>query len=238
MPKSKSNLGVPANWPTRVVARFLLSVAWVFGQPICGVRIVLEKRPNSLKESRRIYASNHHSLFDTPIIFKTLPQSMQPSTGTVGGLDFFRPRPSHSRFERFWRRLVILFIRGSLNVALIDRVQGEYSELDRLHALIDEGWSLLIFPEATRSRTGERSRFRLGAAELARCHGLPVIPVNIDGTQNVLPPGVSWPRRGTVNIRHGDPLFAKEDESSSEFTKRIEDKHIGLTLKMDITLRD
>ena len=50
-----------------------------------------------------------------------------------------------------------------------------------------------------------------------------VIPVNIDGTQNVLPPGVSWPRRGTVNIRHGDPLFAKEDESSSEFTKRIED---------------
>ena len=223
MPKSKSNLGVPANWATRVVARFLLSVAWVFGQPICGVRIVLERTPNSLKASRRIYAANHHSLFDTPIIFKTLPQNLQPSTATVGGLDFFKPRPNHSRFERCWRTLVILFIRGSLNVALIDRVRGEYSELDRLHALIEEGWSLLIFPEATRSRTGDRSRFRLGAAELARCHNLPVIPVNIDGTQRVLPAGVSWPRRGTVNIRHGDPLFAEEGESSGEFTKRIED---------------
>ncbi len=233
MPEPKSNLGVPAGWLTRVVASFLLSVAWVFGQPICRVRIVLEKKPNSLAGGRRIYASNHHSLFDTPIIFKTLPSDMQRTTGTVGGLDFFRARLSHSRFERFWRTLVILFIRGALNVALIDRVRGEYSELDRLHALIEEGWSLLIFPEATRSRTGERSRFRLGAAELARCHGLPVIPVNIDGTQQVLPPGVSWPQPGTVHIRHGDPLFAEDGESSGEFTNRIEDAIAALRPEND-----
>ena len=88
-------------------------------------------------------------------------------------------------------------------------------------APVSEGWSLVIFPEATRSRSGRMGRFRHGAAELARRHGLPVIPAHVDGTDSVLPPGVRWPQAGTLKIAFGDPLLAEEDESAAAFTSRL-----------------
>ncbi|MCH2161558.1 MAG: 1-acyl-sn-glycerol-3-phosphate acyltransferase [Phycisphaerales bacterium] len=168
-----------------------------------------------------IIAANHYSLFDTPMIFLAIPARLRSRTVTVGGLDYFQPRPEHSLAERTWRRIVIWFIRGSMNVALIDRVGGNYSKFDLLENVIQSGWNLMIFPEATRSRDGARGRFHLGAAELVRRSGLPLVPTRIEGTQQVLPPGVRWPQSGSIRIRFGSPMRVTEDETAGEFTNRI-----------------
>ena len=88
--------------------------------------------------------------------------------------------------------------------------------------LLDAGWSVLVFPEGTRSRTGEIGRFRPGIGLLAVRSGRQVLPVRIVGIHRVLPPGAMLPRRGRVEVRFGAPLRATRDENPRAFTARLE----------------
>jgi 1-acyl-sn-glycerol-3-phosphate acyltransferase len=73
---------------------------------------------------------------------------------------------------------------------------------DRLAA----GWSLLIYPEGTRSRTGDRGVLQGGVGLLAARSGVPVVPVYLGGVYAVLPKGRSVPRPGPVQVCFGPPL--------------------------------
>jgi 1-acyl-sn-glycerol-3-phosphate acyltransferase len=222
---SRSNdaagFGVPAPWLIRVGAGAILRFLHGIGQIVCRVPIETEGFELVDVTTPSIVVANHHSLVDTPVVFMALSGARRWRTATVGGLDYFAARSEQPWHERLFRRVVIAFIRGSMNVLLIDREGGEYSHIDRIDAMLSAGWSLVIFPEATRSRTGRMGRFRHGAAELARRHGLPVLPVHIDGTQRVLPPGVRWPKPSTIRLRAGEPLHLGADESISDFTRRL-----------------
>jgi 1-acyl-sn-glycerol-3-phosphate acyltransferase len=70
----------------------------------------------------------------------------------------------------------------------------------------EEGISLLIFPEGGRSRTGEMRDFKEGAAFIAIKAGVPLVPVALKGTREVLPFGSGVVKRGTVAMRIGDPI--------------------------------
>jgi len=220
-PSDAAGFGVPAPWPTRLLSRSLLRMLHDLGQVVCRVPIETEGFDVVDATTPSIVVANHHSLVDTPVIFMALSAARRRRTATVGGLDFFAARSGQPWHERLFRRVVIAFIRGAMNVLLIDREGGEYSHIDRIDAMLSAGWSLVIFPEATRSRTGRMGRFRHGAAELARRHDLPVVPVHIDGTQRVLPPGVRWPRPSTIRMRAGEPLRIGSDESIGDFTRRL-----------------
>lgn len=220
-PEDFAGFGVPAPLWTRLVSRALLRTLHDVGQIVC--RVPIERRGFEHFEGvgQAIVVANHHSLVDTPVLFVALPASRRARTATVGGLDYFAARRGQPWWERLFRRTVIAFIRGAMNVLLIDREGGEYSHIDRIDAMLVAGWSLMIFPEATRSRSGRMGRFRHGAAELARRHDLPVIPMHIDGTQRVLPPGVRWPRPATIRLRAGEPIRPIAEESVSDLTRRL-----------------
>lgn len=212
---------VPSSWPSRVLSRTILRCLHGGGQVVCRVPIEVSGREHLREVGQSIVVANHNSLVDTPVIFLALPRSRRNLTATVGGLDYFTPAPSQPWLERSFRRLVIWFIRSAMNVLLIERKGGEYSQIDRIDAMLAKGWSLVVFPEATRSRSGRMGRFRHGAAELARRHQLPVVPAHIGGTESILPPGVRWPQPGTLRIAFGRPMLAEQDESSGEFTSRL-----------------
>ena len=221
MPDRISDLRLPSSLPSRVLSRAILAVLVSVGEVICRVRRYRRNVKQLDGVGQCVIAANHYSLFDTPMIFLAIPRHMRNRTVTVGGLDFFQPRPEHPMWERAWRRLVIWFIRSGMNVALIDRVGGNYSKFDLLEEVVQAGWNLLIFPEATRSRDGSRGRFHLGAAELVRRNRLPLVPTRIEGTQQVLPPGVSWPQSGEIHVCFGAPMQVREEESAGDFTHRI-----------------
>ena len=88
--------------------------------------------------------------------------------------------------------------------------------------LLGEGWSVLVFPEGTRSRTGEIARFKPGVGLMATRTGRPVLPVRIVGTHRVLPKGATLPRRAAVEVRFGEPLVAQPGEDARAFTERLE----------------
>ncbi len=99
---------------------------------------------------------------------------------------------------------------------------GGHETLDQAVELLDGGWSVLVFPEGTRSRTGVMGPFRPGIGVLAVRSGRQVLPVRILGIHNVLPPGEWRPRRARVEVRFGAPLRAEPSEDPRAFTARLE----------------
>ena len=89
--------------------------------------------------------------------------------------------------------------------------------------VLADGWSLVIFPEGTRSKDGWMGNFRMGAAFLAHEYGVPVVPVAHRGTFAAMPRGQGWPSRGRrqLTIRFGEPLRPLEGESVRDFAPRI-----------------
>lgn len=105
-------------------------------------------------------------------------------------------------------------LTGRLNLAFgmvpIDRGAADRVALSAVADLLAAGAAVVVFPEGTRSPTGELFRFRSGIARLSAECGAPVVPVGLVGTAEVWPLGargpVLLPARGTVRVRFGAPL--------------------------------
>ena len=115
------------------------------------------------------------------------------------------------------------FFAAWLGAFAFDRSgHGGHRSIDQALQLLRDGWNVLVFPEGTRSRSGEVGRFRPGIGLLAARSGRPVLPVRILGTHAVLPPGSRRPHRAPVEVRFGAPLRIEEDEDPRRFAARLE----------------
>ncbi len=93
----------------------------------------------------------------------------------------------------------------------IDRSHGRQAikSLDEAARKIAAGTSVIIFPEGTRSRDGMLHEFKAGAMVLAIKSGVPIVPVAIQGTFEILPKGKLLMKPGQVSIRVGHPIETK-----------------------------
>jgi len=159
-----------------------------------------------------IFAANHASHLDTPLLLLSLPDEWRRRTAVAAAADYF--------FDTWWRAVgsSLLF-----NTLPIDRRGGTMSATPG--EVLRDGWSLVIFPEGTRSKDGWVGQFRMGAAYLAVEQGVPVVPVAHRGTFAAMPRGAGWPARGRrqLTVRFGDPLVPAEGESVRQFAPRIRD---------------
>lgn len=160
-----------------------------------------------------IFAANHASHLDTPLILLSLPDEWRRRTAVAAAADYF--------FDTWWRAIgsSLLF-----NTFPIDRRGGTMATTPG--EVLGDGWSLVIYPEGTRSRDGWVGGFRLGAAYLAVEYGVPVIPVAHRGTFAAMPRGAGWPtrdggRRRQLTVRFGEPIVPGAGESVREFAPRI-----------------
>jgi 1-acyl-sn-glycerol-3-phosphate acyltransferase len=131
-----------------------------------------------------IFAANHHSHVDTPLLLSSIPEPWRHKTFVAAAADYFFT----SRVRSAASALV-------LNAIPIERTRVSRRPADDAAALIEDGWSLVIFPEGGRSPDGWGQPFRGGAAYLSlRCH-VPVVPVHIEGTGRILRKGKNRPSR-------------------------------------------
>jgi 1-acyl-sn-glycerol-3-phosphate acyltransferase len=120
---------------------------------------------------------------------------------------------------------------GAFNVAMgmvpIDRGSGDSSAIDRLVGLLRDGEVVAVFPEGSRSPTGELFRFRSGVARIACAAGVPVVPVGLRGTAEVWPrgrgPRLRRPAAHVLQIRFGPPLRPPEADGRArrEWTRTL-----------------
>jgi 1-acyl-sn-glycerol-3-phosphate acyltransferase len=157
-----------------------------------------------------IFAANHASHLDTPLILLSLPDEWRRRTAVAAAADYF--------FDTWWRAV------GSavaFNAMPIERRGGSLAATPG--DILDDGWSLVVFPEGTRSVDGWLGKFMAGAAWLAVEHQVPVVPVAHRGTFAAMPRGKNWPNPGrqAVTVRFGEALRAAPGESAREFAPRV-----------------
>jgi 1-acyl-sn-glycerol-3-phosphate acyltransferase len=160
-----------------------------------------------------IFYSNHASHLDATLIMCTLPDRWQRRTAVGAARDYF--------FDVWWRQAFTALVYGAFP---IDRGRGASGAIDKARELIRDGWSIVVFPEGTRSPDGHMQRFRHGAARLAVELEVGVAPIAIIGAFQAMPKGRFWPRAGrpAVTMRYGRVRYPEKDESHQAFSRRMQ----------------
>jgi 1-acyl-sn-glycerol-3-phosphate acyltransferase len=139
----------------------------------------------------RVVVANHGSFIDGLILILCLTE---PAT-FVSGDEF----ASQHVAGPFLRRLGCEFVHRS-------DPQLMAADASRLNDILQEGRTLVYFPEGSLDRATGIRPFHLGAFSAAIAAGSPVIPIGIRGSRDVVRPGGRLPRRGAVNVTIGDPI--------------------------------
>jgi len=84
---------------------------------------------------------------------------------------------------------------------------GTRQTLRYVGELVEDGYSILIFPEGRRTEAGEISRFQPGVGMIASRIGVPVVPVRLDGLDKVLPRHAKFPSVARAEVRFGAPIM-------------------------------
>ena len=162
-----------------------------------------------------IVVANHCSHLDMGLVKFALGDYGSEIRALAAADYFFQENPRKSYFENF-TNLIPVERSGTLESAL-----GEASKALR------RGEMLLVFPEGTRSKTGEIQRFRRGLGYLVDTHDVDVLPLWIGGTYDALPKGQALPSptQRDLNVHIGPLLSSgelKEDVAGEDPTDRYE----------------
>jgi len=217
-------------WNRQLPARVLRHASlptWIL--PLARVFARIEVRGLANLEAQQgpvVFAANHQSHFDAPVILAALPPRWRYRTAIAMAKEFFA---AHFFPEQFGRRA---WFTNSLNYYLAatffnafplpQREVGTRQTLRYVGELFEDAHSLLIFPEGKRTDRGEINPFRPGVAMIAARLRVPVVPVRLDGLDRVLHHTWRWPARGPVRVTFGPPLHL-EGEEYAALAARIED---------------
>jgi len=156
-----------------------------------GVRVALEGLERIEPGKTYIFVSNHQSIYDIPVIFASLPYQLR-----------IIAKESLARFPVLGWHLK----RGGH--LFVDRRNPDRAGiLKRWRALVSEGLSLIIFAEGTRSWDGRVARFKAGSFLLAIEAGLPIVPLAVIGTRQVMPKGRLRTEPADVRLVVHDPIL-------------------------------
>lgn len=158
-----------------------------------------------------IFAANHASHVDTPLLITALPDRYRHRCVVGAGSDYF--------FDRRWKAATWSFL---VNAIPIERQRVSRRSADLAAELVTAGWSLALFPEGGRSPDGWGQAFRGGAAYLAIRTGTPVVPVHLGGTGRVLAKGQKVMRRGPTTVTFGRPLRPLAKDDARRLSARLE----------------
>ena len=142
-----------------------------------------------------LFVANHQSNFDIPILVGHVPRDK----GFIAKLELLKV-PSFSRWMKY------------IGCIFIDRKDPRQSltAIKNAAERLKAGHSIVIFPEGTRSADGTVGPFKAGGLRLAMKAGVPIVPVTISGSKNIMPKGSSLIKSAHVNVLISPPLMPGE----------------------------
>jgi len=163
------------------------------GFALAGIRVHLEGREH-LQAGAAVYACNHSSNVEPPAVFLAL-RSLHPSLKVL-----------YKAEMRTLPVLVWVFDAGGFVPVERDNRQQSFPAVERAAEGLSRGHSFLIFPEGTRSRTGELLPFKKGGFVMAIKAQVPVVPVAVSGGREAMRKGSLIIRPATVIVRLAPPV--------------------------------
>ena len=175
---------------------------------------------------QRIYYGNHNSHVDFVLIWASLPPALRQRTRPVAGADYW--------LASKWRRFLIERV---FNGVLVDRQHSapESNPLQTLLDALEQGDSMIIFPEGTRNLREEGLLpFKSGLYHLARLKpDVEIIPVLIANLNRVMPKGKAIPLPLLCTLHFGAPLVLEAGEDKQDFLDRAQRTLLALATQED-----
>lgn len=162
------------------------SILW-----FCRITVRVEGLEHIDPERVQIFASNHSSHFDIFILSKVLPVKF----GWVAKAILFK-----IPFMGWHMKL-----NGYISVDRSNREKAIQS-MDEAAEKVKRGNRIMIFPEGTRSRTGELLPFKKGLFHLCVKTGVPIVPIYIKGSYGILRPDSLFIRPASVCVKVGPEM--------------------------------
>ncbi len=171
------------------------------------------------KAEQRIYFANHQSHFDWVLIWAALPNDLRVRTRPIAARDYW----TASTFKHWLTREVF-------HAVYVSRQRTDDQDpLEPLAEALQQGDSLVIFPEGTRSNKGEPLPFKSGLYHLAeQFPGVQLIPVWIDNVQRVMPKGEVVPVPILCTATFGAPMQLQPGEDKRAFLERAREAVVAL----------
>jgi long-chain acyl-CoA synthetase len=163
-----------------------------------------------------VFASNHQSHMDVPVILSALPGRWRSRVAPAMLKEFFTAHfhpEQHSWREWFTNSLNYYLACFYFNTFPIpQREAGARHTLQYIGDVAGSGMSILLFPEGMRSPTGQMKPFRGGIGMIASRLDLPVVPVKSEDVDRLMPVGSTFVRPGRVRVAFGAPLRLRGDD--------------------------
>lgn len=160
---------------------------------------------------QRVYFANHTSHLDALVVWSSLPSEVREVTRPVAAKDYWS------------RGYVRPYIAKQFNAILIDRdeIKVHQSPVDMMLREMGNQYSVIVFPEGTRSHDDEMGEFKSGLYHLGKKRpDLELVPVNIDNLNRVLPRGEFLPVPLLSLVTFGPPIWLESGEPKTAFLER------------------
>lgn len=159
-------------------------------------RYRIEGRERLPREGSFVLVANHASHLDAPCLLSALPLGTLHRAFPAAAADYFFSSLPRSAFAGVF-----------INALPFERKGGGAESLEICaHLLETPGNVLVLFPEGTRTTTGELGRFRSGIGRLVAGTGVPVVPAWLEGAGRAWPKGRAIPAPRPLALRIGTPL--------------------------------
>lgn len=175
--------------------QYLCAMAWAkLILMTAGVKVKIKGTENISLNCAYVLMSNHQSHFDVISLFSKIPLRI-----------YFLAKKELMRVPVFgWA----MYLMGHVTIDRGDRAEA-FKSIDGAAEKVRSGTNVMVFPEGTRSPTGELLPFKKGGFVLAIKGGIPILPVGIYGSNKILPKGSLKISSGIINIAVGKPIDTK-----------------------------
>ena len=212
----RTGVEFPTEWarryPVRLARALLLDGVWrPVVEAVAAPDVRGLDRVAGLPDGPVVFAANHASHADTPVLLTALPSRYRHRTAVAAAADYF--------FDSRWKGAAWAF---AINAVPTERTKVSLRSMRLAADLLDDGWSLVIYPEGGRSPDGWGQEHRAGASWLSARAGVPVVPVHIEGTRRIMRKGRRGLRPSPTTVTFGAPLRLAEGEDVRDFAVRIE----------------
>jgi long-chain acyl-CoA synthetase len=221
----------PWSWPVRAIRIAFLELVmrpliWILAAP----RVVHET--TELPDGPMLVIANHVTAYDGALVLYALPGKLRRRTAVAMSgemlMDFRQGRNQGNVVMNLVAPAAYWLVVALFNVFPLPRQRGFRRSFAHAGEAMDQGDSVMVFPEGTRSRDGEMQRFRPGIGLLAQESGVPVLPVALIGLGEIRRREVRWFRSGRLEVRVGRAIPVDEDAGAAELTARFEASVRGL----------
>lgn len=164
-----------------------------------------------LKEKQFIIIANHNSHLDTMALLASLPSRILPKVKPVAAADYFGDTPLKAKLSSYF-----------VNALLISRSEGS-NAIRQMKKALDDGYSLILYPEGTRGNPEEEQELKPGIALLlSLCPHVKYVPAHLTGMGKALPKGDNLLIPYESSLIYGKPRLP-ESTDKREILKQIEE---------------